>query len=75
MIVAISLFIVYTISLVSLALNKGNWYQNLSAVTFSITILPIVLEISDLDMMINVHVTALVFSFILGYAINLVKPR
>jgi hypothetical protein len=75
MIVAISLFIVYVVSLVSLALNKGNWCQNLSGVIFSITILPIVLEISDLNTMINVHVTALLFSFILGYAINLAKPR
>ena len=75
MIVAISLFIVYIVSLVSLALNKGNWYQNIAGVTFSITILPIVLQISDVNMMINVHVSALVFSFVLGYAINLVKPR
>ncbi len=75
MIIAISLFVVYIISLVSLALNKGNCLQNLAGVTFSITILPIVLEISDVNMMINVHVSALVFSFVLGYAINLVKPR
>jgi hypothetical protein len=75
MIIAISLFVVYIISLVSLALNKGNCLQNLAGVTFSITILPIVLEISDVNMMINVHVSGLVFSFVLGYAINLVKPR